>query len=118
MFIDRHVFFDILEAMQIIKLWRLCLSMLVSFPVTWIPDDADRDEIQRIGKGSPHDPIMWKSFIPMSCHSRKTLPSWTRWERRMRRSHTFMQRKNLFSSLPTSQTIGSQSSRHNYGTDL
>ena len=58
-----------------------------------------------------------KGFIPISCHCRKSLPSSTRWSRRMGTNHTFMQRKNLFSSLPTSQTLGSYSSRHNCRTD-
>ena len=41
-----------------------------------------------------------------------------RWRRRMGRDHFFMQRIHLFSSLSTSQTIGSYSSRNNCRTDL
>ena len=41
----------------------------------------------------------------------------TRWSRRTGTNHTFMQRIHLFSSLPTSQFVGSCSSRHNYWTD-
>ena len=59
-----------------------------------------------------------KSLIPISCHSRKSLQSSTRWRRRMRTNHTLMQRMCLFSSLSTSQKVGSFSSRHSYRTDL
>ena len=88
------------------------VDMLISSP------NLAQGNLMIIVKESSHDPIMWKSLIPISCHSKKSLPSSTRWRRRMGTNHTFMQRVCFFSSLPTSQTIWSYSSRHNYWTDL
>ena len=59
-----------------------------------------------------------RSLIPVSCHSRKSLPISARWRRRIVTNHTFMQRIYFFSSLHTSQATGSYSSRHNCWTDL
>ena len=47
------------------------------------PDDAEWGKIQSIGKEGSHDPIFRKSLIPILCHSRKSLPSSTRWRRWM-----------------------------------
>ena len=70
------------------------------------PDDAEWGKIQSIGKEGSHDPIMWKTFIPISCHSRKSLPSSTRWRRRMVTNHLDAEKKLLFSSLRTSKILG------------
>ena len=59
-----------------------------------------------------------KNFIPISCHSRKSLPSSTRWRRRMVTSHLDAENILLFSSLRASKTIGSYSIMHNYRTDF
>ena len=47
-----------------------------------------------------------KNFTPTSCHSRDSLPSSTRWRRRMGRNYTSMQRMFLFSSLPQAKPSG------------
>ena len=86
------------------------VDMLVSSP-------NQAQESFMVGKEGSHDPIMRQGLIPKSCHSRKSIPSSTRWRRRVGRHFTSMQRIHLFSSLPTSQTVGTDSSRHNYWTD-
>ena len=58
-----------------------------------------------------------KIFIPVSRRSWNILPNSTRWRRRMGRNCTSMQIIYLFSSIPTSQTVGTNSSRHIYRTD-
>ena len=81
---------------------------IFSEPIIGKPDDAEWGKIQRIGKEGSHDPIMWTSRIRTFCHSWKIPPSSTWWRGRTGTNHTFMQRKNLFSSLPMSQVQQAQ----------
>ena len=78
------------------KKWKCWYLFLIKH---WETRCSAARKLPNKGKECTLDTIMWKNLIPVSCHSRESLPNSTKWRRRIERNHSFMPRMCDFSSL-------------------